>query len=612
MTPPRRGSSNSLSVPMFMAVIATLYLAREILIPLAFAVTLTFILAPAVAWLMKLRFKRAPAALVVVILTIVTTGAVGYVIFNQLIQVLDELPVYKENIHNKIEAIQSPAKGALGRATENVKDLANELSTPQKPTGAPPQKERTIRGNAPKQADRPVPVQIVNEPANELQYLRDLTKSFLTPLGAVGIVLIFTVFLLIEQNDLRNRLFRLAGLSRLNLMTQALDDATIRVSRYLLLQFLVNAGFGMLIGVGLYFIGVPYAALWGTVAALLRIVPYVGSLIAGVLPLMLSLAVFDSWMPPLLVFLMFMFLELVTGNFIEPWLYGMHTGISSLALLLTTVFWTTLWGPSGLILSTPLTVCLVVLGRHVPQFSFLHVLLGDEPVLEIEAQLYQRLLAMDDQGARAVVDQYLTQNTMLQLYDAVLIPTMSMVEKDRHKGALDPGREEFIFMSMREMIGELSVRSLPPDDDTPVEIPEAGRFLCLPANDESDEITAAMLAQLLEAAGRVTISVPKDGRLPQTIRTISPTDEDVFCVSALPPFAFTRARDLCINLRRWYPKTKIIVCVWGYTGETIRAIERFQPAKPHHFVTSFASALNYLLPQEFLGSGGEGGSDTEP
>lgn len=164
-----------------------------------------------------------------------------------------------------------------------------------------------------------------------------------------------------------------------------------------MLQFLVNTGFGVLCGVGLYLIGVPYAALWGAVAALLRIVPYFGSVAAGLLPLILSLAVFDRWMPPLLVFLLFTTLELVTGNLVEPWLYGAHTGISSLALLLTAVFWATLWGPAGLILSTPLTVCVVVVGRYVPHLSFLHILLGDEPVLEPAAHYYQRLLAMDEQ-----------------------------------------------------------------------------------------------------------------------------------------------------------------------------------------------------------------------
>ncbi len=220
-------------------------------------------------------------------------------------------------------------------------------------------------------------------------------------------------------------------------MTQALDDASSRVSRYLLMQFLVNAGFGTLFGFGLYLIGVPNPALWGVVAGILRIVPYVGTLVAATLPIALSLAVFDGWLRPLLVFLLVAGLELIVANFVEPWLYGAHVGISSLALLVAAVFWTVLWGPAGLILSTPLTVCVVVLGRYVPHLSFLHILLGDEPVLAAEAQIYQRLLAMDQLEAHTIVGQFLKGRPLVELYDAVLIPALSMAEQDRHKGAID-------------------------------------------------------------------------------------------------------------------------------------------------------------------------------
>jgi predicted PurR-regulated permease PerM len=273
-----RGSSSVRTLAILITVLATLYLAREIVIPLAFAITLTLILSPAVARLVKMRVNRALAAVIVVAISIGAAGAIGIVIFNQMVQVLNELPGYQENIHNKIQAMRAPAKGALGRATENVRELGKELSNPQTPVVPPAGQERaglerTVRRNVPPDPSRPLPVQVVTEPVNELQYLRDLTKPFLAPLGALGVVLIFTLFLLIEQHDLRDRLFRLAGLSRMNLMMQALDDATRRVSRYLMLQFLVNACFGVLCGLGLSLIGVPYAALWGAVAAILRIVP---------------------------------------------------------------------------------------------------------------------------------------------------------------------------------------------------------------------------------------------------------------------------------------------------------------------------------------------------
>ena len=301
-----------------------------------------------------------------------------------------------------------------------------------------------------------MPVQIVQTRTSGLAELPDLVKPFLAPLGRAGMVLIFTIFMLVKREDLRNRLLRLVGLGQLNMMTQALDDAAQRVSRYLFMQFLVNAGFGTLFAIGLYFIGVPNPVLWGALAGILRIVPYVGTIFAATLPIILSLAVFDGWLPPLLVFLLFAGLELIIGNFVEPWLYGAHTGISSLALLVTAVFWTVLWGPAGLILSTPLTVCVVVLGRYFPQLSFLHILLGDEQALEAEAQLYQRLLAMDQSEARTIVDSFLEGRPLIELYDSVLIPALSLAEQDRHNGTIDTTHEEFLFLSINEMIAEFS------------------------------------------------------------------------------------------------------------------------------------------------------------
>jgi hypothetical protein len=444
-------------------------------------------------------------------------------------------------------------------------------------------------------------VHIVAEPGNELQYVGDLIKPFLRPLAIFGMVLIFSLYLLIEHNDLRNRLFRLVGLQQINLMTQALNDAAQRVSRYLMLQLLVNACFGALFGTGLYLIGLPYAALWGVVAAILRWVPYIGSLVAAALPLMLSLAVFNGWAPPLMVFGLFAILEVVTGNFVEPWLYGIHTGVSSLALLLATVFWAALWGPAGLILSTPLTVCVLVLGRYVPQFKFLHVLLGDEAPLEAEALIYQRLLDMDEQEARSVADRYLKEHSLTQLYDLVLIPALTMAEHDRHKGALDTVREEFLFLSMKEMLAELpddSLRLAPPNAEAAVEAvtepkPEwpAGRVICIPANDEADEISASMLSQLLEIGGCAALSFPVDPDMLHLMQVLQPSAEDVICISSLPPFAFSHAKNLSRQLRARFPLTRIVVGVWGFAGDANVALERFPLPRPEYLATSLEQAM---------------------
>ena len=593
-------SSGIRNIAILVSVVAVLYLAREILIPLAFAVTLSLILAPAIAWLEKLRLGRVPAALLVMLMSMAGAGAIGWVIFNDLVDVANQLPQYQQNIHKKLEAIRAPNTGAVGRAAASVKELGKELASPPAPVAPPMASNRAGPRVAPNAASGPLPVQVVEKPANELLYVRDMIQPFLGPLGVFGMVVIFSLFLMIGHNDLRDRLFRLVGVSQLNVMTQALNDATSRVSKYLLLQLLVNVGFGVLCGTGLFLIGVPYAVLWGAVAAILRIVPYIGAPVAASLPFMLSLAVFDHWMQPLLVFLMFSTIEIVTGNWVEPWLYGVHTGVSSLALILTTVFWTVLWGPAGLILSTPLTVCVVVLGRYVPQFAFLHILLGDEPALVEEAKFYQRLLAMDDQEARTVIDRYLNEHSLLELCDSVLIPALTLAEHDRHKGALDQDREEFLFLSVKEMLAELAERAVraaladvaAAGDAKPA--PACGRIFCIPASDEADEVTAAMLALLLEHSGCIVLPFTPDPGL-QQLAFVQPAADDVFCISALPPFAFAHARTLSHQLRVRFPKIRIVVGVWGFAGDTERAMERFQAPRPDRLVTSLADAIQAVL-----------------
>src|ERR1035437_3287501 len=307
-------SSGLRNIAILVAVVGVLYMARELLIPLAFAVILSLILAPAIAWLQRLRMGRIPAALLVMVLAITGTAAIGWLIFNDLVAVANQLPEYQANIHKKLEAIRAPNTGAVGRAAASVKELGKYLATAPVPVANPPPADRSGRRAAPSVPSRPLPVQVVEAPANELLYVRDMIQPFLRPLGVFGIVVIFSLFLMIGHNDLRDRLFRVVGVSQLNVMTQALNDATRRVSRYLLLQLLVNAAFGVLCGTGLFLIGVPYAVLWGAVAAILRIVPYVGAPVAATLPAVLSLAVFDHWMTPLLVILLFGTLELVTGN----------------------------------------------------------------------------------------------------------------------------------------------------------------------------------------------------------------------------------------------------------------------------------------------------------
>jgi predicted PurR-regulated permease PerM len=596
-------NSNQWAMVMLFGAVAVLYFARAILIPLAFALVLTFVLSPVVALFERSRIGRMPSVAVTILIMMAAAGCLGCIIVVQLVDVAGDLPRYRQNINAKMEALRIPTEGPLGLAANSLKEIGSELSNLGAPSPGPglPERNRKQR-TAPSTSGPPLPVRIVPQAATGLDYLRDL-QPVLRPLALTGLVLIFTVFMLIKRFDLRHRLFRLAGLGQINLMTQALDDAAQRVSRYLLMQILVNAAFGVLFGFGLYLIGVPTPALWGVVAGLLRIVPYVGTMIAATLPIALSLAAFTSWVPPLLVFLLFAGLEMVIANFVEPWLYGANTGISSLALLVSAIFWTILWGASGLILSTPLTVCVVVLGRYVPQLSFLHTLLGDEVALGPEAQIYQRLLAMDQSEAHAIVDRCLKEKSLVELYDSVLLPALSLAEQDRHKGAIDTAREEFLFLSINEMITELSEYQPAPhpapaeDAAAPSGPPEqtGARVLCLPANDRADEVTAAMLAQLLEQAGYAALCLPvAHASLLEMLTLLETKPDDVICISSLPPYAFSSARAMCKLVRERFPKPKLVVGVWGFSGDTEKAKARFERTQPDRLLTSMAQAIEQI------------------
>lgn len=578
--------ANARRIVIFLGTIAILYFARDVLVPVAFALILAFLLTPAVTLLRRVGISRIPA---VVFTVLIATGAVvstGWLIATQLADVANELPGYRENIRRKIDALRMPRTGPFGEAARSLKSIGEELS------GAP----TDLTGAKKSASEPPIAVRVVQPDETPLTEIWRLASPSLMTLASTGVVLIFAIFILIEKEDLRNRVLRLAGVGQLNMMTEALDDAAKRVSRYLSLQLLVNACFGLMIGVGLHFIGVPNAALWGVVAGILRIIPYVGTIAAGLMPIGLSLAVFDHWGPPLLVFLVFATLELVTANLLEPVLYGAHTGISSLALLVTTVFWAALWGPAGLILSTPLTVCLVVLGRNIPQLGFLHILLGDQEALPPAAQLYQRLLAMDQNEARVVLDAFLKENTLLQLYDSVLVPALSLAEQDRHQAAIDSVREEFFFLNINEMVAEFSEYAADPPHVEFIQF--EGRILSMPAHDQADEIAAAMLSQLLEQRGCIALSFPGAEEWEAMLTLLEPGPRDLICISALQPYAFAPARAACRRIRSRFPGVRIVAGMWGFAGEPKKALARFDRNPPDELFTSFQQVIDCLLSRQ--------------
>jgi predicted PurR-regulated permease PerM len=591
-------ASRLLTLVGIVVVIAGLYFGRQVLIPLALAVVLAFLLTPFVALLEKGHFGRVPSVLAALVLSFALLTAAGWGVANQLMEILSDLPDYKANIHSKIEAIRAPGSGGLSKARATVNDLSKELTSAS---------ETEATKKLPNGGKQPISVQVAAPPHNAAEYLRDVVGPLTGILETAGIVVIFALFILLKREDLRNRLLRLAGSGQLNVMTQALDEASQRLGRYLLLQFLVNAGYGLLFGLGVYAIGIPHALLWGVLGGLLRFVPYVGTPIATLFPMALALAVFPGWSQVGLTFLLYLFLELIIANLIEPWLYGAHTGVSSLAILVAAVFWVMLWGPVGLILSTPLTVCLILMGRYVPQLDFLEILLGDEPVLSPQAHFYQRLLALDDDEARDIAARYLKENSIGNLYDSVLIPALGLAEKDRHMNVLDETRTRFIHQSTRELIEELyeSSQDAPTvgtdgsgtDGSSAIAVEvralSGERIICIPARDEADEIVATMVMQLLRRAGCNADALPV-AAISKMFEQLEQLQPDVICVSALPPYAAGRAKALCRQLRQRHPKAKIVLGLWEFPGGVTKAQERVGLGCADIIGTSLAQIVSLL------------------
>lgn len=582
-------SKSSIFIALALA-IATLYFGRQIFIPLALALVLSFLFTPLVGLLEKARLGRVPAVLVVLCLCFALTAGLGWMVAGQLLDITGHIRDYKANIEETFRSLRRPASAALGQASATVRELNKELAT------APGQTPNDGKGMA--RPARPVPVQVTAPPSNLVEELRALIGPLAAPVETAAIVIIFTAFMLIKREDLRNRLIRLGGQGRLTVVTQALDDASRRLSRYLLLQFAVNAGYGTLFGLGLYFIGIPHALLWGILAALLRLVPYVGTLIATAFPVAMALAVFPGWNHALLICGLYLLLELIVANIIEPWLYGAHTGISSLAILVAAVFWSMLWGPVGLILSTPLTVCLVLLGRYVPQLSFLEVILGDEPALRPEELFYQRLLAMDQDEARNIVEIQLKEKSLESLYETVLIPALRLAEEDRHMDAYGERTSEFISQSTRELIDDLGDRVARQDAENQVKETTARsdrrlfdrEIVCVPARDEADELVGMMFSQVLRQAGYGATYLAI-GTVDEMLERVEKGNYRIALVSALPPFAVGQARSLCKRMRARFPDLVIVIGLWEFAGGVLKAQERVGASCAHAVATSLSEGL---------------------
>ena len=379
--------------------VTCLYWARTVFIPVAVAVFLTFLLAPLVTALQRHGMRRLLAVILVVVLAGVLLGGGIWLITTQVTSLASEVPKYTENIKDKVKSLRHLGQGSVTNGLERMtQDIAREWNLPAgRAEGEDAQKPAATA------AEKPTTVVLEPESPTWLARIPALLGSLLETLGGLALALVLVIFMLLKREDLRNRLIRVVSRGQITVMTKALDDAGQRISRFLLMQLIVNAMVGLSVGLGLLAIGVEYAFLWGFLAGVFRYIPYVGVWIAALPPIILSLAMFQGWVQPLLVLGLFLTIELLASNVFEPRLYGRSIGVSEVALLVAAALWTFLWGPIGLVLSSPLTVCLVVLGKYVPQLKFLDVLLGDEAPLDAHVTFYQRLLARDQDEATQLI-----------------------------------------------------------------------------------------------------------------------------------------------------------------------------------------------------------------
>jgi predicted PurR-regulated permease PerM/methylmalonyl-CoA mutase cobalamin-binding subunit len=578
----------------FFLVVAVLHVAEDVLMPIAFAVLLAFLLSPLAVRMTRWGLPRSAAILLTVTVAFGVLGATGWIVTSQALALGQELPNYEENIRRKIIALKHPpTPSAVARVSGMMENLRREIkaAAPDQPVlPAPP-------GEA-----KPVPVEVKPSEPTPLEVASSFAPPVLRLLGTAVIVIVFVIAILFQREDLRDRLIRLLSAGRLNLATQALDDAASRVSRYLGIQLVVNAAYGVPLGVGLHFIGIPNAPLWGLLATLLRFIPFVGPWIAAAFPVALAIAVDPGWTMLLYTIALFIVLELISNNVVEVLLYGASTGISSFALLLAAVFWTWLWGPPGLVLSTPLTVCVLVIGTYMPGLSVLSMLLGSQPVLDPPAQFYQRMLAMESDEMTDLAGRHIREQSVEDFHEHVFIPALLMTEEDRHHGLLPEARQRFIFQASRELLDELGrrkeARGRESATTVPPSPPEAGapmtKVLLVPARDEADEIAALVMRDLLRRRGIESVVMPSTAAVPDVLEAARQPDIRAILVSALPPSAVGAARQLIRRLQAAAPGKPLAAGLWHHRAPRDELLARLQDHEPVDVFTTLGSAVGWL------------------
>jgi predicted PurR-regulated permease PerM len=604
-----------------------LYFGREIIIPIALAILLSFVLAPVVGLLQRIRVPRGLAVVSVVILAFALIFALGSLLASQLTQLAGDLPRYQSTISEKIQLFRdtTAGRGTLERASGMLKDLSKELDKPKEAAPAfAAGTSLTPKTSAPL---TPVPVEVLQPDPGALESLQSLISPLLHPLATTGIIIIFVIFILLQREDLRNRLIRLAGSHDLQRTTAALDDAAARLSRLFLIQLFLNGTFGLVIGAGLWLIGIPSAILWGIFAAVLRFVPYIGAVIAAAFPLALAVAVDPSWSMLLWTLALFLVVEPVVGHVIEPMVYGHSTGLSPVAVVASATFWTALWGPIGLVLATPLTVCLVVLGRHVERLEFLDIMFGDRPALSPPEIFYQRMLAGDPTEAAEKAEEFLKERSLSSYYDEVALKGLQLAQADAERGALDLERLTKIRETVREFTNDLSdqddrappkvsattdaeaasaVESVAKDapyenlptvskEDLPPDWQGEHPVLCVAGRSLVDEAAAIMLGQLSTAHGLAARVEGAEALSTTNVFRLETTGVAIVCLIYMDAASPAHMRYSVRRLRRKLPKATIILGCWMKEIEPAALEQLREGAKADLAAASLGEAVKLCI-----------------
>jgi predicted PurR-regulated permease PerM len=626
-----------LTVVVCVVTVCALYLARDVLIPITLAILLSFVLAPVVRLLRRLRLPRVAAVLLAVMLALGIITLIGGVIGGQIASLARDAPRYQSAIQEKIGSVQA---SVFGQINEFSRRLNNEASPRPEapPAGAAPAAPPADRapalpgaGTAGGGESRPVPVEIRPSESSTLDLAQKFVSPVLGPLETTFIVLIVSIFVLLQQEDLRDRLIRLFGSNDLHRTTEALDDAGRRLSKYFLAQLMVNSCFGVLVAVGLFVIGVPSPIVWGILAALFRFVPYVGSVLAAALPLLLAAGTTPGWSMVIWTAALFLITEPIIGQVVEPMVYGHSTGLSPVSVIVAAIFWTWLWGPIGLILATPLTLCLVVLGRHVERLEFLDVLLGDRPALTPVQNFYQRILAGDTDEALAQAETLLQDRSLTAYYDEVALGGLRMAAADMERGVLPPERLERIRKAVTGLVSDLSetpdrdppkeaakqnkpalAEAAAPDDAAPSEHapdvplpPKAGRVgawasdtpvLCLAGRGPLDEAASAMLAQLLGKHGLGARVIPHEASSREQVGHLDTTGVAMVCISYLDISGSpAHLRYLLRRLKQRMPGVPLLVGLWPEGEAVLTDAAQARAVGADHYAASLHSAVTSCL-----------------